>query len=117
MYDENPICTVLPDCFRISHKLIVGLADAIISPIANSLNNLVGSTVTDSPTWATRIAQNVGPYVVLRMFFLAGVISLLYQYLRRWWLVAVIGNLLLIWWSGAPVRMFTALYLWTLDNL
>jgi hypothetical protein len=117
MYDENPICTVLPDCFRISHKLIVGLADAIISPIANSLNKLIESTVTDSPTWAMRIAQNVGPYVVLRMLFLAGVISLLYQYLRRWWLVAVIGNLLLIWWSGAPVRMFTAFYLWTLDNL
>lgn len=117
MYDESPLCTVLPDCFRISHKLIVGLADAVISPIANSLNRFVESTVTDSPTWATNIAQNIGPYATLRILFLGGMISLLYQYLRKWWLVAVIGNVLLIWWSGAPVRMLTALYLWTLDNL
>ena len=117
MYDESPFCTVLPDCFRISHKLIVGLADAVISPIANSLSKFVESTVTDSPTWATNIAQNIGPYAVLRILFLGGMISLLYQYLRKWWLVGVFGNLFLIWLSGAPVRALTALYLWILDNL
>jgi len=117
MYDENPFCTVLPDCFRINHKLIVGLADAIISPIANSLESFLYSTVTDSPTWATNIAKNIGPYVILRGLIFAGIICLLYQYLRRWWLVAVVGNLMFVWLSGAPVRALTALYLWVLENL
>lgn len=116
MYDHNPFCTVLPDCFRINHKLIVGLADAIISPIANSLDSFLYSTVTDSSTWAPNIAKNIGPYVIFRGLVLAGVVCFLYQYLRRWWLVAVVGNLMLVWLSGAPVRVFTALYLRILDT-
>ena len=117
MYDENPFCTVLPDCFRMTHKLIVGLADSIISPTASLLSKSIESTVTDSPTWAARIARNIGPYLILRILFFAGMIFVLYQYLKKWWLVGVFGNVILIWLSGVPVRMFTATYLWTLENL
>ena len=114
MYDENPLCTVLPDCFRISHKLIVGSAAVIIPPIAKSLNQFVGSTVTDSPSWAPRVARNIGPYLILRFLFVVGFIYVMYLYLKKLWLVGVIGNLLLIWWSGLPVRAFTSLYEWFL---
>jgi hypothetical protein len=113
MYDENPLCTVLPDCFRISHKLIVGSIAAITPPVANALNEFVGSTVTDSPSWAPRVARNIGPYLVLRLLFCVGLVYVMYLYLTKWWLVGVIGNLLLIWWSGLPVRAFTALYEWS----
>jgi hypothetical protein len=52
---------------------------------------------------------------MLRVLVLIGVAYALRVYVKRWWVVAALANVLLFWSTGVPIRAVTSLYLWLLD--
>jgi hypothetical protein len=115
MYNEKIFCNGLPECFRIVNKLVVSGSRILIEGMAGAFHVLPGSIVTDVPSWAPQYTKNLGPYLFLRVLILIALAFLLRVYLRRWWLVAVMSNVLLFWSSGVPVRAVTRGYEWLLS--
>jgi len=115
LYNEKIFCTLLPDCFRIANKAIVAGARIVTDGIVNVFHLLPGSTVTEVPVWAPQYTRNLAPYLVLRVMVLVALAFSLRIYVKRWWVVALISNLLLFWSTGVPIRTTTSLYEWVLS--
>ncbi len=110
LYNEKLFCTLLPDCFRVANKAMVAGARIVTDGIVDVFHLLPGSTVTEVPAWAPQYTRNLAPYLLLRLVVLVALAYALRIYLRRWWVVALVSNLLLFWSTGVPIRASTRLY-------
>jgi hypothetical protein len=115
LYNEQIFCTSLPECFRVANKLFVSGARIATDGIVRAFHVLPGSTVTEVPTWVPQYTRNLVPYLLLRVAVIVALAFALRIYLRRWWVVAVVSNLLLFWSTGVPVRTVTRIYEWMLS--
>lgn len=114
LYNEALLCTSLPECFRIANKLVVSSTRAAIDASIDVFHSFPGSIVTEVPSWAPQYTRNLAPYLILRVLVLVGLAYALVHYLRRWWMVAIVSNLLLFWTTGVPIRAIARGYEWTL---
>ena len=110
LYTAQIFCTILPDCFRASHKIILGIVRLPIEGLISLLYAMQGPTTTAVPIWAPQYVRNLGPYLVLRAILLVAIAYALHRYFRRWWTVALVANLLLWWSAGSPIRGLVRLY-------
>lgn len=117
LYNEKLFCTLLPDCFRVANKAMVAGARIVTDGIVDVFHLLPGSTVTEVPAWAPQYTRNLAPYLVLRVMVLVALAFALRIYVKRWWAVALVSNLLLFWSTGVPVRAVTRLYEWILNTI
>ena len=110
LYNEDIFCTSLPECFRVANKLFVSGARLVTNGVVQAFHVLPGSTVTEVPTWVPQFTRNLVPYLLLRVMVVVAFAFALRIYLRRWWVVAVVSNLLLFWSTGVPIRAITSAY-------
>ena len=113
-YNEKLFCTQLPECFRVANKVVVSTAQIVTDGLVEAFRLLPGSSVTDIPEQVPRYTRNLAPYLLLRIMVIVGLAFALRAYLKRWWVVGVVANLLLFWSTGVPVRAVTHGYEWLL---
>jgi hypothetical protein len=90
------------------------MAQIVTDGFVATFHFLPGSSVTDIPEQVPQYTRNLAPYLLLRVMVLVGLAFALRVYLKRWWVVGVIANLLLFWSTGVPVRAVTYSYEWLL---
>jgi hypothetical protein len=117
LYNEKIFCTSLPECFRVANKLVVSAARIVTDRIVEAFHLFPGSTVTEVPSWVPQYTRNLAPYLLLRVIVIVAFAFALRIYLRRWWVVALVSNLLLFWSTGVPIRASTRLYEWMLSTV
>jgi len=110
LYTEQLFCTMLSDCFRASHKVALAGIRIVIDGAISLFYAVPGSTTTYVPVKAPQYVRNLGPYVILRVLLLVAIAFALYRYFRRWWIVALVANVLLWWSTGAPIRVLVKAY-------
>ncbi len=110
LYTEQLFCTLLSDCFRATHKVALTGIRIVTDGAISILYAAPGSTTTYVPVKAPQYVRNLGPYIVLRAFLLVAIAFALYRYFRRWWIVALVANVLLWWSTGAPIRALVKAY-------
>lgn len=110
LYTEQLFCTMLTDCFRATHKVALAGIRIVIDGAISLFYAVPGSTTTYVPVKAPQYVRNLGPYVILRILLLVAIAFALYRYFRRWWIVALVANILLWWSTGAPIRVLVKAY-------
>ena len=113
-YHEKLFCAQLPECFRVANKVVVSTAQIVTDGLVEAFRLLPGSSVTDIPEQVPRYTRNLAPYLLLRIMVIVGLAFALRAYLKRWWVVGVVANLLLFWSTGVPVRAVAHGYEWLL---
>ena len=113
-YNEKLFCAQLPECFRVANKVVVSTAQIVTDGLVEAFRLLPGSSVTDIPEQVPQYTRNLAPYLLLRVMVIVGLAFALRVYLKRWWVVGVVANLLLFWSTGVPVRAVTYGYEWLL---
>jgi hypothetical protein len=113
-YNEKLFCAQLPECFRVANKVVVSMAQIVTDGFVAAFHFLPGSSVTDIPEQVPQYTRNLAPYLLLRVMVIVGLAFALRAYLKRWWVVGVVANLLLFWSTGVPVRAVTYSYEWLL---
>lgn len=113
-YNEKLFCSGLPECFRIANKVVVSTAQLVTDGLVEVFRLLPGSSVTEIPEQVPQYTRNLAPYLLLRVVVIVGLAFALRVYLKRWWVVGVVANLLLFWSTGVPVRAVTRGYEWLL---
>ena len=110
LYTEQLFCTLLSDCFRATHKVALTGIRIVTDGAISVLYAAPGSTTTYVPVKAPQYVRNLGPYIILRALLLVAIAFALYRYFRRWWIVALVANVLLWWSTGAPIRALVKAY-------
>ena len=113
-YNEKLFCAQLPECFRVANKVVVSTAQIATDGLVEAFRLLPGSSVTEIPEQVPQYTRNLAPYLLLRIMVIVGLAFALRAYLKRWWVVGVVANLLLFWSTGVPVRAVTHGYEWLL---
>ena len=113
-YNEKLFCAGLPECFRVANKVVVSTAQIATDGLVEAFRLLPGSSVTEIPEQVPQYTRNLAPYLLLRVMVIVGLAFALRVYLKRWWVVGVVANLLLFWSTGVPVRAVTHGYEWLL---
>jgi hypothetical protein len=113
-YNEKLFCAQLPECFRVANKVVVSTAQIATDGLVEAFRLLPGSSVTEIPEQVPQYTRNLAPHLLLRIMVIVGLAFALRVYLKRWWVVGVVANLLLFWSTGVPVRAVTHGYEWLL---
>ena len=113
-YNEKLFCAGLPECFRVANKVVVSTAQIATDGLVEAFRLLPGSSVTEIPEQVPQYTRNLAPHLLLRIMVIVGLAFALRVYLKRWWVVGVVANLLLFWSTGVPVRAVTHGYEWLL---
>lgn len=109
LYDERVFCGDLPACLRVGHKVVIGGIAGSLS-IAAELSHYFGSGSILDLQSARRLTENLGPYLMFRVLVVAALGLALRRILGGRRQALAVTSLLLIWYSGFPIRFASSTY-------